>query len=57
MNANEAMLLLAEGVLGMYLLLPWTDADSKKYVLGILGGLIAGHLNGRSAAKQRQASV
>lgn len=50
------MLLLAEGVLGLYLLLPWTDAESKKYVLGIFGGLIIGHVNGRSSIKQRPAS-
>lgn len=54
LNANEAMILLAEGVLGIYLLLPWTDPDSRKYVIGIFGGLVIGHINGRVSVREKR---
>lgn len=50
MKDNTLILLLAEGILGLYTLLPWADPVSRAAALGALVGIVGGHLNGGRAS-------
>jgi hypothetical protein len=51
MRPNEYVVVLAEAFLGVFILLPWTDALERATALGAMVGVVGGHLNGRRADK------
>jgi hydrogenase/urease accessory protein HupE len=51
LKTSDAAILVATTFLGLTVVLPWTETETKKYALIALAGLVAGHLNGRNSAK------
>ena len=51
MKDNTLVLLLAEALLGAYVVLPWADPVSRAAALGALVGVVGGHLNGGRASR------
>ena len=51
MKANSYVVLLATGILGAFVLLPYGDPLQKAVALGALVGLVGGHLNGSTGVQ------
>ena len=49
-SPNLIVVVVGEVILGVYVLLPWTDPTYKGAAIGAMIGLVGGHLNGSRAS-------